>query len=103
MLTQEEFEAFYVRTTPAFSRYVARIAGGSGLAEEFVQESYLRLLTARGIPEAGLKSYLYRIGTNLVLDHLRASARQSRWRSLGGRIEPVEPAHEFGGDLERLF
>src|SRR5262249_4789102 len=103
MLTQEQFEAFYARTAGAFSRYVARIAGDAAIAEEFVQESYLRLLTAPALEDGQLKSYLYRTATNLILDHFRAAARRSRlWNLWSSRRESAAPAFELAGDTQRL-
>ncbi len=60
--------------------YLSRVSGDSALADDFLQEAYLRFLRAKlpEMDESGQKNYLYRIATNLVNDHLRASRRAHR-------------------------
>lgn len=72
-MDSEAFASFYQRSIPALRAYLARVSGSSTLAEDLVQESYLRFLTA-AIPATGevdQRRYLYRIATNLLRDHWR--------------------------------
>ena len=75
-VTQSEFESFYRETARPLSSYLARICGNRALAEDLLQETYLRFCRAR-VPasRADWKAYLYRIGTNLAADWWRHSGR----------------------------
>jgi RNA polymerase sigma-70 factor, ECF subfamily len=69
--------AFYERTARPVWAYLARVSGNTGLADDLLQETYLRFLRAK-IPngEVACRQYLFRIASNLLRDH---------WR----RLEPV--------------
>jgi RNA polymerase sigma-70 factor (ECF subfamily) len=70
-LDSDAFAGFYQRSAPALRAYLVRISGNSALADDLMQESYLRFLCAS--PPAGgevnYRRYLYRIATNLLRDH----------------------------------
>jgi RNA polymerase sigma-70 factor, ECF subfamily len=101
-MDEDAFRAFYERTAPALWAYLSRIAGDRQLADDLLQESYYRLLRARGSfeSEAHRRNYLYRIATNLVRDARRRPAPA---------LSPLsdEPSHErtiasgAGNDAER--
>ena len=75
-VTQAEFEVFYRETARPLSSYLARICGNRALAEDLLQEAYLRFCRAR-VPasRSEWKAYLYRIGTNLAADWWRHAGR----------------------------
>jgi RNA polymerase sigma-70 factor, ECF subfamily len=67
------FAGFYQRSAPGLRAYLVRVSGNAALADDLMQESYLRFLCASR-PEGGevnYRRYLYRIGTNLLRDHWR--------------------------------
>jgi RNA polymerase sigma-70 factor (ECF subfamily) len=103
-LSQQQFEVFYTLTARALRAYVCRIAGGAALADDIVQESYIRLLVAPPMGEAHRKAYLYRTATNLVTDQWRQQSRQQKWwRLWPRREEAVAHRVELASDLQRLF
>jgi len=74
-MEEQEFRAFHARTARPLRSYIAHLTGDATLAEDFVQESYLRLLRASlpgGMDDTYRKNYLFRIATNLVRDHFRS-------------------------------
>lgn len=74
LMNEEEFTAFYQRTARQVWAYLARVSGSSTLADDLVQESYLRFLTAAAPwrdGEVACRRYLFRIATNLLRDHWR--------------------------------
>ena len=79
-LGRRQFEECYHRTAPALRAYIKRVAGSDTVADDILQESYLRLLSARGLAAPALKSYLYRIATNLIMDYHRAKFRERLWQ-----------------------
>lgn len=72
-MDSEAFASFYRRSAPGLRAYLARVSGNATLAEDLVQESYLRFLTAAALKggEVDHRRYLYRIATNLLKDHWR--------------------------------
>ncbi|APR88145.1 RNA polymerase sigma-70 factor, ECF subfamily protein [Minicystis rosea] len=63
----------------ALTTYLTRMVVREDLAEELVQEAAIRALEAEALPETPgeLRAWLFRVATNLALDHLR---RHSTWR-----------------------
>ncbi len=103
-LSREQFELFYSRTARALRSYVCRVAANDALADDILQESYIRLLSAPPMADAQRKSYLYRTATNLAVDHHRAQGRQRRWWQLAPRREEAASSRvELSSDMERLF
>ena len=103
-LSREQFEAFYAATAHALRSYLCRIAGSAALADDTLQESYLRLLQAPPMRDEQRKAYLYRTATNLVTDHWRAQTRRRLWWRLSPRREEaVDGGVEIASDLQRLF
>ena len=68
--------------------YLTRLSGSRDTAEDFAQETFLRLIERSGryVEEGKLRAYLYRIATNLVRSSQR---RQSRWRLVRPRLDPA--------------
>lgn len=68
-----EFAAFYGRSARQLWAYLVRSSGDTALAEDLMQEAYVRFLGA-SVPEEGevaARRYLFRIATNLLRDHWR--------------------------------
>ena len=76
-----EFDAFFADTRGPLQAYLRRTAGNEALAEDLLQESYIRFLDR---PPASLeakarRAYLFTLATRLLRDHWR---RDNRWRWL---------------------
>jgi len=72
-MDRDAFAGFYERSAPALRAYLMRVSGNAALADDLLQESYLRFLCASQ-PEGGevnFRRYLFRIATNLLKDHWR--------------------------------
>lgn len=76
-MNEAEFRAFYEITAPQLRSYLRRVTGDASVADDLLQESYLRLLRAPAAPveEAHRRHYLFRVATNLLRDHFRAAKR----------------------------
>jgi RNA polymerase sigma-70 factor (ECF subfamily) len=72
-MDEAAFRTFYEETSRPLLAYLLRVSGDRALAEDFFQESYCRLLTANPsfADDAGRRSYLFRIATNLLRDRWR--------------------------------
>ena len=67
------FHALYERTARPLFNYLLRISGRRDIAEDVLQESYCRLLSAKlpDMDEPQTRSYLFKIATNLIRDRWR--------------------------------
>src|SRR5215468_10942580 len=67
------FHALYERTARPLFHYLLRVSGGRGAAEDVLQESYCRVLSAKlpAMDDAQTRSYLFKIATNLLRDRWR--------------------------------
>ncbi|MCU0293118.1 MAG: RNA polymerase sigma factor [Thermoanaerobaculaceae bacterium] len=77
-MDEATFRAFYERTAPALRAYLQRVSGNRTLADDLLQDSYVRLLRSRfvGTSDDHTRHYLYRIATNLLNDHFRRPRRE---------------------------
>ena len=96
------FQVFYAKTAPGLRGYLRRASGNEALADDILQESFLRFLRARLPPleDAPLKAYLYKIGSSLLVDHWRRVKRERSW-SLQNFLGS-EPVTNPRGDSDAL-
>lgn len=79
LLDDREFRALYARTAAPLRAYVARTMGTAAHADDIVQEAYLRLLRTPVATrdDLQLRGYLFRVASNLIVDHWRTHKRES--------------------------
>ena len=78
-MDSDRFAAFYERSSRPLWAYLARVGGDGALADDLMQESFVRFLGAnrRDDGEVASRQYLFRIGTNLLRDHWRRPKQSS--------------------------
>ena len=103
-MTEAEFEAFHRATVKSLRAYVSRVMGRATHADDIVQEAYLRFLRARSPGDSmdQRRAYLFRVATNLVVDHWRSRKFE---QSSNAVIEPMrlDPDVSLKIDMERAF
>jgi RNA polymerase sigma-70 factor (ECF subfamily) len=85
-MDEQAFQALYRQTARPLLAYITRVLGGPAHAEDILQEAWLRLLRS-SLPTtdpAGLRALLYRIASNLVMDHFRRARRERPAAGRGG-------------------
>jgi RNA polymerase sigma-70 factor (ECF subfamily) len=75
----EAFAAFYSRSARPLWAYLARVSADPALADDLMQESFVRYLCAARPDdgEVAARRYLFRIATNLLRDHWRKPRQAS--------------------------
>lgn len=73
------FETLYRRHNDALYRYLLRLCRHQHTAEDLYQETWSRIIRSRSRyrPTAKFTTYLYRIGHNCFIDHLRRNKRHN--------------------------
>jgi len=98
----------FERARPELVGYLSRLVTRHEVAEELAQEAAARMLEAEGVPpEAGaLRAWLFRVATNLAIDHLRRHAVRREdlldlaRRRAEGSERFVEESRALSGDPE---
>ncbi len=92
----------YVERRPALVRYFASRTGSAELAEDIVQDIATRILELSESTLAEIDhpvAFLYRVGTNRMLDRAksrqRAAARDHDWSSLQADTAGLEPVADL--------
>jgi RNA polymerase sigma-70 factor (ECF subfamily) len=109
-LTMDEtaFRHLYQRTARPLRAYLIRSCGDLALADDLLQETYLRMLRSsfEGENDDHRKYYLYRIATNLLRDHFRRRRLESdvvpERDESPGHDEAVHLRSDVGGAMAEL-
>ena len=74
------FRAFYEQSAPALRSYLRYSCRNASLADDLIQETYLRLLRVElpELNEPARKSYLYKTARSVMLDHYRRTRRETQ-------------------------
>ncbi|MFP6641001.1 MAG: RNA polymerase sigma factor, partial [Myxococcota bacterium] len=107
------FDQLFHRWGGPLLRYLERMVGDAGTAEELVQEAFFRVHKARlrYEPKARFSTWLYRIGTNLALNELKRPRRKhyheeeenSTLVSLGPDSEAQVDTQQMGTAVEQAL
>jgi RNA polymerase sigma-70 factor (ECF subfamily) len=92
-MDEDEFRAFYERTSRPLWAYLSRIAVSAQEAEDVLQEAYYRFYraAARHTDEAHRRNSLFRIATNLVRDAARRAKHRDAVPLQADRETHTEP------------
>jgi RNA polymerase sigma-70 factor, ECF subfamily len=98
-MDEAAFRVFYAETARPLFGYLLRVTSERSVAEDLMQESYCRLLSADLPPmdRPEMKSYLFRIATNLLHDRWRRRKEDPLPENL---LEMPAPAPVLDSKLE---
>ena len=109
-MDSDTFAGFYERSARPLWAYLCRVSGDPALADDLLQESFIRFLAADAPTDGEVASrrYLFRIGTNLLRDHWRRPRHASIDElpedrvPLAGTTEQSDSAILLGPALQQL-
>jgi len=92
----EAWRSAYAAERPALLGFLRRQVRDRALAEDLVQETFVRALRSGrgGEPPERLRGYLFTIAQNLVRDHWRRDARAPLMPLAGAGEEAFDPADD---------
>jgi len=103
-MDERAFYALYEQTRGPLRAYVAKSLGNITHADDIVQEVYLRFLRLPSPPDAQeARPYLFRMATNLMVDHWRRHQREVKAMSAAEEHESVSRDPLMRLDLGRVF
>ena len=104
-MDEAAFRDIYERTAPRLRAWLYLALGDSSLADDLLQEAFLRLLRADpGEPNIHqVRSYLYKTARSLVVDHGRRATRERDTVERRDEAASRAPRHDLTLDMERLF
>lgn len=105
-MDSESFRRIYENNAPALRSYLRYSCRDQVLADDLLQESFLRLLR-RELPELDerqLKSYLYKTAHSVMVDHFRRTERDRRLeQDIANQDPATSPAVELPIEIERML
>jgi RNA polymerase sigma-70 factor (ECF subfamily) len=77
-LDDAAFRVFYQQHARAVWSYLYRVTGNAAQADDVMQEAFCRFLTApvARLSDAEKRAYVFRIASNLAIDHWRRARRE---------------------------
>jgi RNA polymerase sigma-70 factor (ECF subfamily) len=104
-MDEAAFLELYARTAAPLSGYLRRLTGNAAVADDLVQDTYVRLLYHARLPASDdhRRHYLFRIATNLARDYFRRASRQVSIDIVGEpRTSPAAPSTDVWSQLARV-
>jgi RNA polymerase sigma-70 factor (ECF subfamily) len=104
-MDEQAFQALYRQAARPLLAYITRVLDGPTHAEDILQETWLRLLRSHlpATDPAELRALLYRIASNLMMDHFRRARRE--WKAAEQAVPEAGRSADAAlrVDMERMF
>jgi RNA polymerase sigma-70 factor (ECF subfamily) len=104
-LSEESFAELHARSHRSLRRYLIGMTGSVEIAEDLLQEAYLRLLTRApgSLAHQQLVRYLYTVATRLANDYFRHRKVEARWQERPAGEPPRDGTEGERSDLLRAL
>lgn len=108
LMDEAAFRHLYQRTARPLRAYLLRSCGEPALADDLLQEAYLRMLRSgfEGESDDHRKYYLFRVASNLLRDHFRRAKPETDELPDGdgspGHDEAVHLRSDVGAAMARI-
>ena len=114
-MDEASFRKFYAETAGPLRQYVARSMGSTKHSDDIAQDAYLRLLRhpppLSAVEDAQrLRAYLFKIASNLVIDHWRSRKHETDFAVLSDSYvadipspEPVDAEAALSREMAETF
>src|SRR5215475_14930934 len=104
-MDQDSFRSFYDKTMPVLRAYTLRSCGSIEMADDILQEAFLRFLRSAPatLTDSQMRSYLYRTVETLIVDRWHRTRREQTAVDEIAPEHPAAPAPDMNTDMERAF
>ncbi len=101
-MDEAKFDAFYRQTAPGLWSYLNRLSGDGAVADDLLQKTFINLLRANPTfaTDEHMRRYLYRIATNIAMDHFRDTKRRP---VIDAATVTAAIDHDLRHDVQRIF
>ena len=97
-----QLEELFARHHAELYRYAARFTGDPDLAEDVVQDAFVRLAERPPAGDAQLRGWLFRVATTIALDAMRGARRRLELlRDRSDRVPMGDPPPDPAAALDR--
>ena len=105
LVDKTTFQTLYERMASPLRSYLRMLCRDSALADDLLQETFLRFLRAEvpRLEDHQVKAYLYKTATSVANDHWRSAQRERRKTEAWIPEREVSGNPELSHDMERLF
>lgn len=101
-MTDAEFDEAYRQYAPAIYRSIYRVVNNAAIAEDLLQDSFLRFLEKADSERPNMhRAFLFRIGHNLAVDYLKKHGRVLNYESFHDHIDERDNFQESDYKLWR--
>jgi len=99
------FQTLYRRMASPLRSYLRMLCRNSALADDLLQETFLRFLRADvpGLEDHQVRAYLYKTATSVFNDHWRSAQRERKTTEAWIPQQEGSGNSELSHDMERLF
>ena len=104
-MNEPAFAILYARTAGPLCGYLRKLTGNAAVAEDLMQDAYIRFLSAAHLPDADdhQRHYLFRIATNLARDYFRRLKYDEHApRPAAHVLPPSDDSRDVWRQLERV-
>src|SRR5260370_1904625 len=102
----EAFQEIYAQLAPGVRRYLSHLAGGSDIADDLLQETFLQIHRSRATynPAYAVKPWVFGLARNVFLMNLRAARRWAEVHESRQELPefPVPPEVERLGSTDEV-
>ncbi len=105
MMNESQFELLYRKMSASLWSYLFRLTGDEATSDDLLQKTFLRYLKSATVlsSDEHIRRYVYRIATNVAMDHFRESRRDREHREIPVVPEIRSDGGELRHDMMRVF
>lgn len=104
-MDEVRFETFYRATAGSLWSYLYRLTGDAAAADDLLQKAFFRFVRTNPAVsgEEHMRRWLFRVATNLALDHFRETKRERARSEVDPLPPPAEGREVLRHDMMRTF
>jgi RNA polymerase sigma-70 factor (ECF subfamily) len=104
-MNESQFELLYRKLSASVWSYLLRMTGNEAVSDDLLQKTFLRYLRSAPVlsSDEHVRRYVYRIATNVAMDHFRETRRERERSEMVPASESRVDRGELRHDMMRVF